>query len=265
LIDRPFHVVPPVEPVRVPQHETQPIQATMRMPEPVALPVAPTIPTEAPPFEFDDWVFAASPLGLIWRRRVRSLLAAAVRIIGLVILSILFLLLGVGTQTRGLAAVNPSWLPWLGIGVTGLLLILSLVDAQALLSVSEVIIDRSARQVRRHNRFFGTTLWRIPFDAVAYVLVSQTPPHPESREDSGKPVATTQDVWIHLYDGQRFVPIVTLERVEGRCHDWSSVRHTFKTPGRRRLVLAYFDTPAHHAAQVMAQAMGVDIWLDVRK
>jgi hypothetical protein len=43
------------------------------------------------------------------------------------------------------------------------------------------------------------------------------------------------------------------------------VRSTLKTPGRRRLILAHFDSPAHHAAQVMAQAMNADVWLDVRK
>ncbi len=264
LIDRPFHVVPPVEPVRVAVNETQPIQATRGMPEPVAPAIAP-IPTQAPPFEFGDWVFAATSRGLIWRRRSRSILTAALRILGLMALAALFLVLGIGSQTRGLAAVNPSWLPWLGIGVTGLLLVILLMDVQAVLSVSDVIIDRSARQIRRQNRFMGTTLWRVPFDAAAYILVSQTPPHPEGRENSGEPVSTTQDVWIHLYDGRRFLPVVSLERVEGRCRDWSSVRHTLKTPGRRRLILAHFDSPAHHAAQVMAQAMDVDVWLDVRK
>ena len=110
----------------------------------------------------------------------------------------------------------------------------------------------------------GTAYWRVPFDTAAYVLISQTPAQPQGRPSPDEPVRTEQAVWIHLYDGRRFWPIVALENVEGRCRDWDNARHALKTSGRRPLVLAHYDTPAHHAAQVMAQALGVDLWLDVR-
>jgi hypothetical protein len=42
------------------------------------------------------------------------------------------------------------------------------------------------------------------------------------------------------------------------------IRRTHATKGRRRLKLAHYDTPAHHAALAMAAAIGVDAWLDIR-
>ena len=63
---------------------------------------------------------------------------------------------------------------------------------------------------------------------------------------------------------QRFWPLVELEQVEGRSRDWRAVQHAQKTPGRRGLRLLQYDTPAHHAAKVLANTMETDLWLDVR-
>jgi hypothetical protein len=108
------------------------------------------------------------------------------------------------------------------------------------------------------------TRWRVPFSAISYVLISQTPPQGQGRKHAGDPVTTLQDVWIHLYDGQRFRPVVALEHVEGRCHDWDTARAVIKTPGRRPVKLARYDTPAHHAALVMGRALDTEVWLDIR-
>jgi hypothetical protein len=264
LIDRPFHLVPPAEPVRIALDETQPLQATVRIDTIQAEAPAIDIPLQTPPFVFEEWTMAAAPRGLIWRRRALWLVQAAGREIGYVILIVLFLILGIGTETSGLAAVAPSWLPWLGIAVAGMLAVITLVNSVSLLSTSDVLIDTRAREVRCQHRFTGIARWRLPFDSIAYVLVSQTPAHAEGRKHADDPMNTVQDVWVHLYDGSRFWPVVGLERVEGRCHQWDEARAALKTPGRRHLKLAHYDTPAHHAAQVMAQALKVDVWLDVR-
>jgi hypothetical protein len=114
IIDRPFHLVPPAEPVRVAIDDTQPLQATVQIEAAsVREAVLHAVPLHAPPFEFDEWTLVAVPRGLIWQRRGRWVMLSAARAIGLAVLSVLFLLLGIGVQTRGLADVNPSWLPWL--------------------------------------------------------------------------------------------------------------------------------------------------------
>jgi hypothetical protein len=264
LIDRPFHLVPPVEPVRVVIDETQPIQATVRMETLRPAAVIPDIMLKAPPFTFEEWVMDAVPRGYIWHRRGPWLAQAVLSIIGYTILIVLFVVLGVGTQTSGLAAVNPVWLPWLGLAVAGMLVVVTLANTLALLSTADVIIDIRAGEVRRQNRLLGMTRWRVPFNAISYVLVSQTPPQTQGRKRSAQPVATVQNVWIHLYDGQRFWPVVALEEVEGRCHDWDTARSVVKIPGRRPLKLARYDTPVHHAALVMGRALDTEVWLDIR-
>jgi hypothetical protein len=264
IIDRPFHIVPPAEPVRVEQGETQMLQATARLKTVRAEDVTRLVPLQTPPFEFEGWVMDAAPRGLIWRRRTQWLAIAVARLIVYTVAIGLFLILAVGAHTKGLAKVNPSWLPALGIVVAMTLAVITVVNGASLLATSDVIIDTTAREVRRRNRFFGGVRWRLPFGALAYVLISQTPARPQGRKNPGEPMSTVQDVWIHLYDGSRFWPVVDMERVEGRCHDWENACQTLKTPGRRRLKLADYDTPGHHAALVMAQTLDVDVWLDVR-
>jgi hypothetical protein len=264
LIDRPFHLVPPPEPVRVMIDETQPIQATVRMetlPPAVAIP---DIMLKAPPFIFEEWAMDAVPRGYVWHHRGPWLAQAFLSIIGYAILIVLFVILGVGTETSGLAAVNPSWLPWLGLAVAGMLAVITVANTIALLSAADVIIDTRAGEVRRRNRLFGTIRWRVPFNKITYVLISQTPPQVQGRKHAGEPVNTLQDVWIHLYDGERFWPVVALERVEGRCHDWAAARTVLKIPGRRPVKLIRYDTPAHHAALVMGRALDTEVWLDIR-
>ena len=46
--------------------------------------------------------------------------------------------------------------------------------------------------------------------------------------------------------------------------NWETLRRTHKARGRRRLTLAYYDTPAHHAGQVLAGALSTEVWLDIR-
>jgi len=135
-------------------------------------------------------------------------------------------------------------------------------------TLADVIIDTTRREVRRQNRMTGRVEWRVPFDAVAYVLLSQTPAQAQGQPDldanMNETVRITQAVWLHVYDGQRFWPLVELEQVEGRSRDWRAVQHAQKTPGRRGLRLLQYDTPAHHAAKVLANTMETDLWLDVR-
>ncbi len=265
LIDRPFHLVPPPDPVRIVIDETQPLQATVRIDtlQPPAVAV-PDVPLQAPPFTFEEWTMNAVPRGYVWQQRGPWLAQSALRIVGYAILIVLFLILGVGAQTSGLAAVNPAWLPWLGLAVAGLLALITLGNTITLLAAADVIIDTRAHEVRLQSRFLGLVRWRVPFNAITYVLISQTPAQTQGRKRAGEPVNTLQDAWIHLYDGKRFWPVVALERVEGRCHDWDIARAVIKRPGRRPLKLARYDTPAHHAALVMGRALDTEVWLDIR-
>lgn len=269
LIARPFHVVPPArEPVNN-QSVTQTIQPTSRfgtgpaIPQPWAVP-DPTIEPQKPPFEFEDWAMLPVPKGFCWQRRSRWLMSALIRVVGFSVTSVLFVVLGIGTQTRGLADVNPEWLPMVGIGVAGLLLALAAYNMWTFFVVSDVIVDVVRSEVRRQGRFVPVIRWRVPFSTVAYLVVSQSAPRPQGKSNPSEPVRITQDVWLHLFDGAQFREIAELGSVEGRSHTWNQTRPLQTKSGRRKLRLAQFDTPAHHAALLMARAIRTDLWLDVR-
>lgn len=271
IIDRPFRLVPP-KGINGTLQRTQPIQPTDRL-EPSDAPQPVTLLTpQAPPFEFEDWRFTAAPAGYLWRRPGGWRAGLAARAVVYLALAAGFLFLGAGTLTSGLAAVNPPWLPWVGVAVGIILAALSVRQVWRLLTICDVLLDTNAREVRCRVGLAGRTRWRVPFDAVEHVLVSQTPARAEGRaarkdvsEASGEPPPQRirQKVWLHLYDGQRFYPVAVLEGVAGFSHDWEGLRAAQQTPGRRPLVTAQLDTPAHHAAQFMARTIGTDVWLDV--
>ncbi len=294
LIDRPFHLIPPPQvappapPVIAPAArtpvpagpaaaapvgvgaipapspaDTQPLGITAPVP---AVPVV-SVPeplVQTPPFNFADTVLRQTARGYVWQQRRRWLFGTVFRAVGLAVLVVLFLILSIGTQTSGMASVQPGWLPVLGLGVGVVLAFSSLHAVWNLLATSNVVIDTRRGEVRCRSRFLGRTRWRVPFGAVAYVLVSQAPAHSEGRKHKGDPVRIVQDVWLHVYDGRRFWPVAALERVEGESPNWEAVRVRQKQKGRRRLSLADYDTLAHHAARVMANAIGTDVWLDIR-
>jgi len=234
-------------------------------------PVAAAAPAEqpdrspdAPPFRFDEWALVATRHGLAWRRRSRWLIERVLRAVGLVLLAGLFVVMGLGAQTGGLAAVEPAWLPWLGIAVAIVLVGQAAYNGWQLITAADVLVDRERREVRCRGRFMGDVRWRVPFAAVAYVLVSQSPARLSGRPEADEPARIAQDAWLHIYDGNQFREVAALGRVEGQSDNWGAVRRSHQRKGRRRLWLRHLDTPAHHAARVMAEALETEVWLDVR-
>ncbi|NDJ79298.1 MAG: hypothetical protein GYB65_23855 [Chloroflexi bacterium] len=268
ILDRPFHLVSsPKEPVNN-LSETQPLQPTLTMapmvgkePQPSA---EPAITPRKPPFVFEEWTMLDIPQGYVWQRRTRWRLGVALRVVGFTLASLLFFLLGIGAQSRGLASVKPEWLPGVGIVLGAVMLVLAAYNLWLIVMLQDVVVDKERREVRQQGWLTNHVSWRMPFEAVQYVLVSQVPARPQGRDKPGDPMRTAQEVWLHLYDGQRFYPIAELGRVDGLCHAWDEVRQRQKKTGRRPLRLADYDTPAHHAARQLTDVLETDTWLDVR-
>lgn len=261
LLDRPLHVVAPPRTAAQPDVRRSVAPAA----SPLRAPVRAEPALRTPPLHFDEWSFVAYRHGLAWRRRSGWVLAAFVRSVGLMGMALVFLLLGVGTLASGLAAVNPAWLPWLGLGVAVVLAVTAVRTFWHMITATEVVLDMTAREVRARGRLTGSTRWRVPFERVAYVLVSQTAPRPQGRKGKDGPMRVTQEVWIHLADGEHFWPVVALGPLEGTSEQWDEVRARLKQAGRRRVRLSELDTPAHHAAIHMARALGTQLWWDIRK
>jgi hypothetical protein len=265
IIDRPFYLVPPPLEHRAPLiSDTQPLQPTQRLDVPAVEPVRPAVAPKLPPFEFEQVALLPAPRGYVWQKRRAWLVTTVGKMVGLLVLAGLFLLLGIGSQTAGLAPVTPEWLPWLGLVVAGLLVTMSLVAFKGLLDTSDILVDTTMRELRGQRRFDGRVRWRIPFESAMYLLISQTPARPLGHVSQEGTQRFAQDVWLHLYDGTKFWPLVELRNVEGESHQWEAVRTHAKQRRRRPLLLAEYDTPAHHAARLMATIIETESWLDIR-
>ncbi len=268
LLDRPLHVVAPPKPAPIPM---PPAPAAATRPLVVAAPAAPLAPAPAetplrePPFTFEAWAFVAREARWVWKRRAQWVLGSLLRAVGLAVLAVVFVLLGIGTLNSGLADVNPSWLPALGLAVAVALLVAALRAFWGVITTTDVVMDVQKREVRARSRFTGSTRWRLPFDQVSYVLLTQTVPRPQGRKGKDGAMRVAQDVWVHLAEGDRFRQVVELGRVEGVSRQWDVARAALKQPGRRRIRLADLDSPAHQAALHMARVLETDVWLDVRK
>jgi hypothetical protein len=200
----------------------------------------------------------------VWQKRTQWVIGSAVRAVGMLALAGGFLVLGIGTETADLAAVNPGWLPLLGLGVAALLIVLALQTLWQFLNVTDVILDTTQQEVRCQSRLLGRVRWRVPFTSVEYVLLSHTPAQAQGRKTPDSPMRIALEGWLHLYDGEQFWPVAELGRVEGESAEWAAVRSSQKQHGRRAINLAEYNTPAHHAALRTARIVHTENWLDIR-
>jgi hypothetical protein len=260
LINRPFQIVPAPAPA-IPYPEPVPPPAV----DPLAVPLAaPDIAPHTPPFTFDAWTLLRVPRGYVWQRRARWLWNLVLRTLGLGVLTIFFVIMGTGAQNSGLASVNPSWLPAVGLVVALVIALNAVQNLWTLLNATDVLVDIHRREVRSQGRFLPRVRWQMPLDAIQYVLLSQTPSRAQGRKEAHQPMRTVQEVWLHVYDGRDFREVAALGQVEGQSENWDATRHAQKKKGRRQFWLRDYDTPAHHAARVMAEALNTDLWLDIR-
>jgi hypothetical protein len=215
------------------------------------------------PIQINHWKLSRAASGLRWQR-VRSWWSINLgRLLLYGLLCILFLLLGIGSQTRGLADVEPTWLPLAGLGV-GIILFGNLIRTiWGMLSASAVVIDTLDRTIYNKGLVLRFINWRLSFDNLEYLLITQTPPQPQGRRRRTDPMGIAQEVWIHAFDGENFFLIADLSTVEGKSWVWDAVRKHNRSHVRRGLQLAQYDTSAHHAALQLAEQIGVPIYLDL--
>lgn len=286
LLNRPFQLVPPSTPSRVPVFGLDPeldeddsfasdelddtpenahpvLGNTRANPTPNTRHLMPEVEVMELPIAVSDWRLMPTATGVQWERLQRWWIFGALRLLLIFALSVLFLVLSIGSLTRGIAAVEPTWLPNLGLGIGLALSVILLLSLWQVLNARQVAVDRFRNEVYERGILVPFVNWRVPFDAVQYLLVSQTAPRPTGRRQHSDPMHTAQDVWVHVFDGNRFYAIINFEDVEGRSWDWQTVRTHHRTYVRRNLQLAQYDTPAHHAARQIADIIGVPVYLDL--
>lgn len=285
LLNRPFHFVEPHSESRVPVFSGPPTKpknpgitdAHLRPMETTEDEDRPTHETEASsapvvpvdiqplplPIRFEQWRLTRNATGLRWQRTKRWWWTHSFRIALFASLGGLFFLLGIGSRTRGLAETEPGALPTVGLGVGVLMLGLLLYALWQLMNASAVVVDSFKREVYSQGLLFPVVQWRVPFDQIQYVLISQSAPRPQGRARRDAPMRISQEAWLHVYDGADFHQLVELGEVEGESVYWDTVRTHSHTNVRRGLHLGEYNTPAHHAAQQIADIMEIPVYLDL--
>lgn len=277
LINRPFQLVEPYTDTRVPAFAS-PAQSDRPAPEAAeASPEQdetqtddpavdyPTVALRPLPLAMDEWRLVLTADGLKWEQRRAWWLSHIGRISLYAVLCGLFLLLGIGTRTSGLAPVQPDWLPTVGLGIALILFLNMLLVMARMLRAGSVVINTFKREVYQQGTLLPIIKWRVPFEEIDYLVLSQTPARPQGRPQRDAPMNIAQDIWLHVArNNDQFYEIVALDNVEGRSHAWATVRNHAQYPLRRRLLLAEYDTPAHHAALHIGERLDVPIYLDVR-
>lgn len=248
--------------VETPAHEDLEESAAIAEPS-VEAPIIPDIHPLSLPLQFMGWRLTRISSGIRWRRMRGWWVVNLIRLTGLAILSVLFLVLGIGSKTRGLAEVEPERLPDAGL-LIGVVLLLSLMVAiWRLLRENATFVDTLNREVYAQGLVLPFVHWRVPFDKIEYVLITQSSPRAQGRRRRTDPMRIAQEVWLHVFDGNDFYEMVDLETVEGQSWVWDTVRTHSHSQVRRGLQLAHYDTPAHHAAQQIAEMINVPVYLDL--
>ncbi len=244
----------------IPELETFPTEPSVKD-KPIELQY-PEVALAPLPLKFSHWKFAHTSVGVRWQRVQSWWVVNIGRVLLFGALCVLFLILGIGANTSGLADVEPTWLPTVGLLVGVLMLGSLIVTLWRMFNATSVLVDTHKKEVYNKGMVLPFVNWRVPFSQIEYVLVSQTAPQSQGRRSKTDPMKISMDTWIHVFDGQHFHQIADLEGVEGRSHVWDMVKRHMQNPNRRPLQLAEYDTPAHQAALQIANRIGVPVYVE---
>ncbi len=229
------------------------------------------------PLNVGGWLLRPVDVGLQWVRTGVWSLGAVMRIAFRIVLGIVFISISVLTLQSPYAPVQPVGLPYLGILIGVGLIYVALRQTMALLRTEAVVVDTQARQVRRHLDLTNDVVEAYDFSEVRAVVVTQVAQQ-KHRGRNGEPDTMTHEAWLHLLLHQArqklgrerrlkpqdaYVTIGHVEVTEGEI----AVDHFKGKKRERRPHLLYPDTattPAQKAALALAQAIGVDAYIDQR-
>jgi len=264
-LNKPFRYVPPVSaPTPAEEAAEEPgaspdlhvVETPAAIPE---LELPPVLPM-ALPIGVGEWVLEEHLQGMLLRRpqawRTRTLIYGLLSIV----LATIFALLSLGAKLSSYAPLQPDWLPLIGLGIAVVMLGAGIWQLLTLARATSVLIDNRQRLVRvmRGKR---QTVVQSPYEGIEYLLIS----HILSRREAGSstdPIAYDRiwpEVWIHLYSPRRgFINVCYTSHTEGRMRSGLSLDE------RRPLNLAEIDTPAHHAAHLIAEMIGVPAFVEAR-
>jgi hypothetical protein len=229
------------------------------------------------PITLGEWRLRPIDMGLQWEHSGTWSLTTIWGIFYRIVLGIVFIFLGVLTIQSSYAHVQPEVLPYvaivlgLGLIVSGLRLTVKMMRMEAL------VIDKVARQVRRHLDLTSDVRATYDFENIEAVVVTQFAQQKQRGRD-GQPDRMTHEAWLHLL-------LYEVPQEPGKARDlkpedsYVTIGHVELTEGE--YVPAHFEvrkrdrvpqplyaeeatTLAQKAAIAIARMIDVDVFIDQR-
>lgn len=267
---------PPVVETVAADEALQPVSDTSERVTPQA--AAPPVEPIQLPLEVGNWWLRAIDIGLQWEHAGIWSLGTLWNVLGRIGLGVIFIVLSVLTLRSPYASVQPEFLPYAGLVIGAGLILAGIGALLRALRVEATVVDTEERQVRRHLDLTSDVLASYDFDEIQAVVVTQIAQGGRQRGKHGAPDRMAHEAWLHLLlkeprqvpgkardlkPEDAYVTIGYIERTEGDV-----VEAHFE--GRRnsrppRVLLPHeATTPAQKAALVLAEAIGVDAYIDQR-
>ncbi len=218
------------------------------------------------PLEMGKWILRVVGGGLRWESTQSWLVSYAMRTAFFVVAFVVFVLLGIGSRTSGLAPVTPEWLPLMAFGIGVVFAYSAAENLWSMLTPSRVVFDDLRQEIRSERALTNLVAWRLAYAEVQYFLISQEKSTPQGRRSSNEPMMISQDVWVHVCAKDEFFLIGEVEGVMGKSWLWDTGKIRERAPGSQRypLNLDEYDTQVHHAVQHLAEKLSVQAYVDVR-
>ncbi len=250
-LDVPFKLVPS-------QEEAAAGPATPTAPSVTAPAPAPAVALMTPPISVGEWILSEEYSGISWERTKSWRTDTLVRAAFFGFLTPVFGFLSIGALASPYAPVQPGWLPFVGLGITALMLFSAASHLRAYLGSSSTFIDTRVRIVRQKMQG-RRRVRQTPFESIQYVLVSHVVSRRATKTEMPGYQRIWAEAWIHVFSPRRgFILVCQTDGVEGK------MRADIDFSVRRPLDLREIDTPAHHAALMMAREMNIPAFVDAR-
>jgi hypothetical protein len=248
LLERPYKLI-------LPQPPDSALPPAAVEDEPPPLPLMPL------PIRSEGWVLAERPGELRLSQDGSALRGNLIRAVFLIALAPIFVILSIGALNSVYAPVSPEWLPYVGLAVAAILVILAGGQLLNVMKAPITILERNTKMLKQATRVGGRLLLQSPFEGIDYVLISHTVGGQRPKPDKdGTPVQPFwAEVWIHAYSPRRgFIELCHLADVEGR------LRTDIDFSARRSLHFGEIDSPAHHIGGWLAQEMDCPVYVEAR-
>ncbi len=228
------------------------------------------------PIDLDGWTLRPINAGLQWAHTGVWSLSTVWQVFFRLAVGIVFIVVSVLTLQSPYAPVQPIGLPYLGIVIGTGLIYAGLRLALSLMRTEAVVVDTEKEQVRRHLDLTSDVVEVYSFDEIEAVVVTQIKQQ-KHRGHDGKPDTMSHEAWLHLLlrearqergKHRRLKPedaYVTIGHIESTEGEIVEAHFSRKQPASPQpLYLEEATTPAQKAALAIAQAIGVDAYVDQR-